>query len=294
MSPMNRRILLKIATAGSASLVLTSRGSSQVVSGSPTRLPLRIGLMTYNLARDWDLETLIKNCTEARFEHVELRTTHAHKVEVNLSPNQRAEVKKRFADSPIRDISLASGFSYHHADAALLRQNIEGTKEYTLLARDLGARGIRVFPNQLPVPGVPEERTLEQIGRACREVATFAADHGVQIRIANHGRGTNRLKITRRILDLADCPALMVNFNCDPTDTEDPGFEHNVGLVRGRIGNVHLHRLYDETYPYRKLFALLRADGYTGYCNAEIDTSPEPVRLMKYYRALFLAYQDAI
>ena len=49
-----------------------------------------------------------------------------------------------------------------------------------------------------------------------------------------------------------------------------------------------------ENYPYRRLFELLRQAGYTGYCDAEIDGSKEPIRLMKYYRATFLALQDAI
>ncbi len=32
--------------------------------------PLKLGLVTYNLARSWDVETIIKNCAEARFEDI--------------------------------------------------------------------------------------------------------------------------------------------------------------------------------------------------------------------------------
>ena len=35
------------------------------------------------------------------YEGVELRTTHAHKVEVNLTKAERDEVRKRFEDSPV-------------------------------------------------------------------------------------------------------------------------------------------------------------------------------------------------
>ncbi|MBN1125308.1 MAG: sugar phosphate isomerase/epimerase [Sedimentisphaerales bacterium] len=295
MNGTNRRTFIKSSMVASAGVILPNpTGTQAKPSQNPIHIPLRIGLMTYNLARNWDIETIIANCTKAQFEHVELRTTHAHKVEVNLTKAQRGEVKKRFEDSPIRAISFASGFSYHHGDPAVLKRNTEGTKEYILLAQDVGVKGIRVFPNQIPVEGVPVEKTLEQIGRTCREIATFGADHGVQIRIANHGRGTNRLKITRKILDYADCTHLYVNFNCDPTDTEEPGFESNFNLVRGRIGNVHMHQLFHETYPYRRLFQLLKESRYEGYCNAEIPESCEPIRLMQYYRALFLAYQNVI
>jgi hypothetical protein len=58
-----------------------------------------------------------------------------------------------------------------------------------------------------------------------------------------------------------------------------------------RIRNLHIHELVDERYPYRTLFRLLRESGYAGYCDMEIAESGDPVRLMKYYRALFLAMQ---
>jgi len=147
--------------------------------------PLKIGLMTYMLGAKWDIETIIKNCSETGFQCVELRTTHAHGVEVTMSPQQRAEVKKRFEDSAIESISLASGFAYHFPDPEELRKNIEGTKEYTLLAKDVGAKGIRVFPNALP-KDVPQEKTLEQIGKALAEVGKFGHDNGVEIRVCVH------------------------------------------------------------------------------------------------------------
>ena len=71
-------------------------------------------------------------------------------------------------------------------------------------------------------------------------------------------------------------------------------FFNPLSSVKDRIGNVHMHELWDEEYPYREFFALLRQANYQGYCDAEIPASCEPIRLMKYYRALFLAYQNAL
>jgi sugar phosphate isomerase/epimerase len=299
MNQTNRREFIKTSALLSGGMAVggaaaESQGAGAVRVTANKKPLLKLGLMSYNLARNWDIATIIKNCTEAKFLHVELRTTHAHKVEVNLTKQQRQEVRKRFADSPLEAISLASGFSYHHADAATLRKNIEGTKEYTKLAHDIGALGIRVFPNSINVKGVSAEKTMEQIGKAVRECAEFAKDYGVHIRLANHGHGTNRIQITRKILDYADSPHIKVNWNCDPTDIEAPGFESNFNLVKDRITNIHLHDMYNEKYPYRKLFQLLRQNNYQHYCDAEIAESKEPVRLMKYYRALFLAFQEAL
>lgn len=255
--------------------------------------PLKIGVMTYTIAKDWDIGTIIKNLTEARYQTVELRTTHAHKVEVELTPSQRNDVRKRFKDSPLEVISLASGFEYHSPDASELKKNIDGTKEYIKLARDVGAVGIRVFGNALPT-GVSEEKTEQQIGKALAEVGEFGFNNGVEVRICVHGTKTNRPSVIRKIIDYSQSPHVYINWNCNPEDTQENGFEANFNLLKDRIRGVHMHELWMDDYPYRKLFKLLADIDYKGYCNAEIDGNQDPVRLLKYYRALFLAYQDAI
>jgi sugar phosphate isomerase/epimerase len=291
----NRRAFFRTSVATTSVAFLSqNRPVDADTSIAPGDRPLRIGLMTYNLARDWDLDTIIKNCSQTQWEHAELRTTHAHGVEVTLSKAERSDVRKRFEDAGLK-LSLASAFAYHWQDPAQVKENIEGTKQYTILAHDVGALGIRVFPNAiLTDQGIPEEQTLEQIGRAVAEVGEFASNYGVEIRISNHGRGTNRIRRIRKILDFADSQHVYVNWNCDATDTEEPGFEANFNMVKDRIRNIHLHDLSDEKYPYRTLFTLLRQSGYTGFCDAEVEASTEPIKFMRYYRALFLALQNAL
>jgi sugar phosphate isomerase/epimerase len=290
-----RNFLRNAALAGTA---VALPGCQNISAANPHRHEinknsLKLGVMTWTLARDWDIDTLIRNLSEAGYQAAELRTTHSHGVEVTLNAAERAEVKRRFQDSPLESISLASGFSYHHPDQKTLREHIEGTKEYTLLARDVGAVGIRVFPNDLP-DGVPEEKTLEQIGKAMAELGEFGYNHGVEIRIEVHGRKTNRVPVIKKIIDYSQSPHVYVVWNSLLTDLEGEGLEYNFNLVKDRIRHVHMHELWDERYPYRQFFRLLADNNYSGYCNAEIDGNPEPVRLMRYYRGLFRALQNAI
>lgn len=294
---MRRRNFIKTAAITTAASIVpvavVSAAESRAVSAQKNASPLKIGVMTYTIAQDWDIETIIKNLTEAQYKSVELRTTHAHKVEVNLTPSQRADVRKRFKDSPLEAISLASGFEYHSPDKGELQRNIDGTKEYIKLAKDVGALGIRVFGNALP-SGVPEEKTEHQIAGALAEVGDYGYNNGVEVRICVHGNGTNRPSAIRKIIDFTGSPHVYVNWNCNPEDTEEKGFDANFNMLKDRIRGVHMHELWMTDYPYRQLFKLLSANGYKGYCNAEIDANSDPVRLLKYYRALFLAYQDAI
>jgi len=249
--------------------------------------------MSYNIAKNWDIETIIKNCTETGYKSVELRTTHKHGVEVSLSPAERAAVKKRFKESSLETISLASGFEFHYPEQDKVKKSIEGTKEYIQLAKDIGATGIRVFPNAIP-EGVPEDKTLRQIGKALAEVSENGHQNGVEIRVCVHGRGTNSVALIKKIIDYSESPYVYVNWNCDALDSAGKGFEYNFNSVADRIKGVHLHELWMADYPYRLFFKMLKESGYKGYCNAEVEGSEDPIRFMKYYKALFLAYQNAI
>ena len=89
---------------------------------------MKLGLVTYNMAKDWDVPTIIENCVETGFSGVELRTTHAHGVEIDLSASERAAVKQQFADSPIEIAGLGSAYDYHATDQAVVRRNIAGNE----------------------------------------------------------------------------------------------------------------------------------------------------------------------
>lgn len=254
---------------------------------------MKLGTVTYNLAKDWSVETIIKNCEEAGFDGVELRTTHAHKVEVNLSASERAEVRKQFDNSEVELMGLGSAYDYHTPDRAKLRKDIDATKEYVKLAHDVGASGVKVRPNGLPKEVSPE-KTLAQIGRALGELGEFGDGYGVQIRLEVHGTGTTLLPNIKTIVDEANHKNVGVCWNSNQTDLEGKGFEHNFNLVKDKIFTVHMRDLYLEEYPFRKLFTKLSEISFQGYCLAEIPESKDPIRVMKYYRALWLAYQNLL
>jgi len=50
--------------------------------------------------------------------------------------------------------------------------------------------------------------------------------------------------------------------------------------------------LFLEEYPWRALVTSLAAMNFQGYCFAEIPESGDPVRVLKYFRGMFRAYQN--
>jgi sugar phosphate isomerase/epimerase len=247
---------------------------------------MKLGLVTYNLAKDWDVDTIIKRCEETGFEGVELRTTHAHKVESNLSGEERKAVRAKFETSKVVLVSLGTAFEYHSPDEATVRRNVDGTKEYLQLARDLGCRGVKVRPNGLPKE-VPVEKTLRQIGESLWECGEAAEKLGVEIWLEVHGQGTSHLPDIRAILDVGKHPFVKICWNSNPSDVVDGSVKQNFELVREKVGSVHMRDLDDRNYPYVELFGLLKKSGFSGYCFAEISESTDPVRVMRYYKALW-------
>jgi sugar phosphate isomerase/epimerase len=251
---------------------------------------MKLGLVTYDIAKGWDCDTLIATCTELGYEGVELRTTHAHGVEVSLTRDERSAIRRKFADSPVALVGLGSIFEYHAADPAVLRRNIDGTKEYVKLAADVGAEGVKVRPNAFPA-GVPKEQTIDQIGESLRELGAFAADHGVKIRLEVHGAGTSHPPAVARILTVANHPNVYACWNSNKSDIDESGsIDAHFRMLQARIQICHINALWND-YPWVRLFTLLRETGFSGFCLAEIPASSDPETVLRYYRKLFLASQ---
>ena len=253
---------------------------------------LQLGIVTYNIAKDWDLPTILQKLEALGYAGVELRTTHKHGVEVGLSADARREVRKRFEDSPVELVGLGSAFEYHSPDPAVVRKHVADTKEYVRLAHDVGARGVKVRPNGIPKGEAPET-AFRRIAEALHEVGEDAEGQGVEIRVEVHGAGTSEWPGFARIIELADHPNIGVCWNSNPQDVPRDGgsIAANYRLVSGKIRTVHLRDLTDEKYPWRELFRLLAADRFDGYTLAEIPESADPDRVLRYFRALWQAYQ---
>ena len=225
---------------------------------------ISFGLVTYQWGRDWDLPTLIKNCTTAKVLGVELRTTHAHGVEPKLTADERKEVKKRFDDSAVKLVGLGSAEEFHNPDPAKLAQAIEATKAFIKLGHDVGGSGVKVRPNDLP-KGVAPEKTIEQIGKSLNIVGAFGADYGQQIRLEVHG-GCARLPIIKQIMDVANHPNVAVCWNSNDSDKEAPGIEQNFDLVKARLGKTtHVRQLDTPGYPFQEVLKLFVKAEYNGW-----------------------------
>lgn len=271
---ITRRRFLEASAAGLAAGTLTGR--SETLAAPKTARP-KLGLVTYNWGKDWDVPTVIESCEATGFGGVELRSTHRHGVEITLGEKERREVRKQFEDSNVKLVGLGSACEYHSDDPANLEKNIEETKAFVRLCKDVGGSGVKVRPNGLP-KDVPVEKTIEQIGRSLRAVATYGADYGVQIRVEVHGRGTAELPLIRQMMDIADHPNAVICWNCNPTDLNGEGLAHNFDLVRKHFGaTVHIHDLRNDAYPWKPFFGLLKTIRFSDWALIEEGKVPADI-----------------
>jgi sugar phosphate isomerase/epimerase len=234
------------------------------------------------------LAELLAACESSGLLGVELRTQHNHAVEPELSAAERAEVRRRFSDSPVKLVGYGANCEYHSSKPEQVKSNIQQTKRYIELMHDCGGSGVKVKPNSLP-KDVDPKKTVQQIGMALNEVARYGQEFGQQIRLEVHGSGTSQLPIVRDIMAVADHPNVAVCWNCNDQDMEGAGLEDNFNMVRDRFGEtLHVRELFVKDYPYDQLFKLLLRSAYKGWVLLEARTNPaDKVAAMTEQRKLF-------
>jgi sugar phosphate isomerase/epimerase len=282
-------------------LTINMRRTSRAAGlGTGAALDVKLGMVTYELGEDWDIKTIIRNCEDTGFEAVEPRTGHKHGIELSLSKEQRAEIRKRFENSRVRLLSLGTVCEFQAAQSAIVEKNIQETRRWCELAHDLGCLGVKVRPNHF-VEGVPKEKTLEQIGKALRTCGRAARDQGVEIWLEVHGVETQDPPYIRRIMEAADDTSVGICWNSNDTDVVDGSVKQYFDLLKPWLRNCHIHDLWNNVtirptaqrlragqeirapvnggkpYPYRELFQLMRTVGYNRYTLAEVPRSCEPI-----------------
>jgi sugar phosphate isomerase/epimerase len=271
MFAASRREFLQQSLALGAAALLPSLASQARANAESPSGRIGIGLCTFQWGQGWDVPTLIANCEKAGLRGVELRTEHKHGVEPRLGPQERREVRRRFADSRVTLVGLGTNQCFDSTDPQQLKRSIEGAKAFLQLSHDCGASGVKVKPNDFH-PGVSHEKTIEQIGRSLNTLGKCAADLGQQLRLEVHGSCAG-LPTIHQIMQIADHKSVAVCWNCNfGIDQAGQGLEYNFNLVKDRLGaTLHIHE-FAGGYPYRQLFDLLAKANYTGWALLECSS----------------------
>jgi sugar phosphate isomerase/epimerase len=259
---------------------------------------MKLSLLTYNMARSWELPRVIEMARAGGFAGIEFRAEakHQHGVELDTTTEQRREIRDRIQDAYLEIACIGLSSRFDTPSEAKRREVVDRTKQYVELAAAVGCRRLRVFGNDMPKQGVEEgspppdrERVIRYVGDALLELASFAEPHGVDVLLEMHGQ-FNYWHFARGAVEHAGHPSLGLVYNCDPRDLVAGSVAATYERVRNLIRHVHMHA-FTRGYPYPELFALLQRDGYTGYLSSEIDAEvPTGEDYLLMYAQLFRAW----
>jgi sugar phosphate isomerase/epimerase len=286
MNTISRRSFLAAGAAAVAGGLQTQSTAADEAA------KFKLGTVTYNVPKDWDLPTLLKVSKEVGIAAIECRTTHKHGVEPTLTADQRKDVKKQFADSGVVFWGCGSVCEFHSDNPTVVKKNIEECKQFVKLVHDIGGHGVKVRPNGVP-KGADEQKTFEQIGKALQECGKAAADAGVEIWVEVHGAITQLPKNCRTIMEACGHKSVGLTWNSNGTDIENGSVAKSFELLKPWIRSCHINDLENDAngkYPYRELFKLLRGAGYDRYTLCEVGKAynvEEGTEFFKKYKAMW-------
>jgi len=148
---------------------------------------MKLCLLTYNMARHWELSELIRIARLGGFSGLELRAEagHKHGVELETSAEERRSIRYQVQDGCLEVAGISTSSRFESPDATKRREVVERSKRYIELAADINAGQIRVFGNDMPKEGVdggsppPREDVMRYVGDSLRELGEFAEPHAV-------------------------------------------------------------------------------------------------------------------
>jgi L-ribulose-5-phosphate 3-epimerase len=197
---------------------------------------------------------------------------------------QRAEIQAVLDESRLEVPSVASALFWRHnlasQDAAVRDRGVEVIQDGCRVAQAFGAR-VFLLVAGLQEPRTEYSRTYATAVATLRQVAPFAADHGVVLGVENVGSSflCSPGEYAQFVADV-DRPAVQAYLDFGNGAGMGNGFAENwITALRGRIGMVHA-KDYDHglrAYPccgqgdvvWEDVFAAFADVGYDDYLTVE-------------------------
>src|SRR6185437_2927686 len=97
--------------------------------GRGRRNTMKLSLLTYLMARNWELPKIIEVARSAGFAGIEFRVDarHRHGVELDTTPAQRRAIRDQLQDAYLAVAALGTGCRFDSPDAARRREAVEQT-----------------------------------------------------------------------------------------------------------------------------------------------------------------------
>jgi sugar phosphate isomerase/epimerase len=267
MNEQSRRDFLKLAGVGSlgAALAWPQASMAAASSAASTNRPLRLALKGVTYTGVWyngaalSIPAIIDRAKKFGYDGIEIDAKRPQAFPLDVSRKDREAIRRKLDESGMKLAAVAAYNNfieplreYQEMNLALVRQQID-------LARDLGAKVLRVFAAWAMIADAKDgfgsmdltkkwlsERlahlSLEQRRglaiRALKELAPFAADAGVTLAVQNHPPGVDGYKDVLAIVDGVGSPAVKA---CVDLQNLQPADDVRQAVLDTGARQVHVH-----------------------------------------------------
>lgn len=226
-----------------------------------------------------DFDELLAIAKRYRYDGVEPRieSGHAHGIELDTSPSNRAVIRRKAEDSGIAICCVAT--SRRYADPSTAEQEVAATLRCIDLASDVGSSRVRVFGGCLP-DGVSREDAIELVASSLENVADHARQRGVTICLETHDHWCNPADVAA-IMERVSEDSVAVNWDIMHPVRHGHTIEAAFNTLKPWISHVHFHDgvlvegkmklvpIGHGMIDHRRAVELLQEASYCGYLSGE-------------------------
>src|SRR3954451_14413687 len=171
-------------------------------------------LNSYQTCQDWDVDRIIEICTQAGYAGIELLMDYGqrHAVEADATPEYVEGVAQKIKDAGLILSSLTSCMRFDSPDAEKRQASIAQVRRVIDHARRVGCDHVRVLGDRLPPDETARQATIDNIGAAVGELASYAAPDGITVAMEMHGDFTDP-ELALQVLERAAQPNVGLVFN---------------------------------------------------------------------------------
>ncbi len=236
---------------------------------------MNYSFMTFSTP-DLSLADVLEVAERYGYDGIEPRldAKHAHGIEVETTPEQRAAIKQQAADFGIALACLAT--SLKSADPTQTETMLRQTHERIDLAGDVGAPTMRVFGGQIP-EGVSREQAIDLLAESLSAVADHAAQRGVTLCLETHDDWCNPAHVAA-VIRKVNRPSIAVNWDImHPVRTNNATIDESFEMLKPWIRHLHLHDgdgsgllpIGEGIVDHRRTIELLMTINFAGYLSGE-------------------------
>jgi len=228
---------------------------------------------------NWDIEQIVQFAREYGYDGVELRGVGSQHISLEVSPQERREIKKFFEDNWIEIACISAYTRFASPSEEERRMNIDTLVQYCDLAKEIGAPIVRSFVGN-PPERVKEEEWLSYIPESLNEVGERIDSLGVTVVIETHDYFSTG-KLIGMLIERTNNKNIKALWDVWHPYRMGESPEETLDYLRNYLVHTHIKdakKVNDQwqlvlpgggDIPLVKIVGLLKSIGYNGYLSFE-------------------------